>query len=95
MTGIPYHELGEFRRWRVKQNVVRAARRRGTPQQQDALADDCVLENVAAEAWARFSERPESEEIGDGRLLDQILRFLQFILDNWDIIGPIFGLQND
>ncbi len=54
-----------------------------------ALHDEIVFEQTLAETWTSYAEHPAIEEIGDGRLLDQFLRFANWIIENWDTIEKI------
>ena len=86
-----YNELRKFSRKRIQLAVIRAAKKNGSRADVKLLKKQGCLDCVCAEAWEQFIAHENSRGgIGDGKIMDQILRFLQFVLDNWDIIGPIF-----
>ena len=91
--------FGQFRkneRQRITRRVWLMIKVRGTKQQKRWAKDPDNLEMLVSELFAQFVVQDvQPTEIGDGRIMDQILRFFQFILDNWDKIGPIIGMSKN
>jgi len=80
-------------RRRMIRRLRRIALFKGTKKERKFLKDRNNAELVLSEMFAQFySQDVEPTEIGDGKILDQILRFLNWVLDNWDKIGPIIGM---
>ena len=86
-------ERGLKRQLRLRALISRPSIRRGILR---ILSDDVMFESMMAESWATFQEQMDGQEIGDGGLMDQILRFFDWVIENWDtiekIIKAIIGL---